>query len=123
MNARILATATLAFTFTAILPAKAADGQLLSLVMPGATVVAGINVEQAKGTQFGQYVLSLMQMQELKDFTAQTGFDPTRDVREVLVASAATPGAQTHATHSGLALARGTFDPARIQSIVVGKGG
>lgn len=109
MNARILATATLAVVFTGILPAMAADSQLMSLVMPDARVIAGVNVEQAKGTQFGQYLLSLAQMhdQEMKDILAKTGFDPTRDVREVLIASNAS-------TKNGIVLGRGTFDVARL---------
>jgi hypothetical protein len=90
---------------------SAADSQLLNLVMPDAKVIAGVNVEQAKGTQFGQYILTQIQthdsdMQKLIDLT---GFDPRRDVREVLVASDGTPQAK-----AGLALARGNFDVARI---------
>ncbi len=109
MNARILTLATLGAALVATLPAKAADAQLLNLVMPDARVVAGVNVLQAKGTQFGQYLLSLAQapdkdMQQLIDMT---GFDPTRDVREVLVASNAS-------TKNGIVLGRGSFDVARI---------
>jgi hypothetical protein len=71
-------------------------------------------VEQAKTTPFGQYVLSLMQTQgnHLQEITAQTGFDPSRDVREVLVATNATAG-----QHSGLFLARGAFDISRILAL------
>jgi len=117
MKARILTTLTMTAGLAAILPAKAADLQLLNLVMPDAKVVAGVNVEQAKGTQFGQYLLSLAQnhdpsMQELIDMT---GFDPTRDVREVLVASVGT------ARSSGLVLSRGTFDVARITAAATQK--
>ena len=108
MKAQLL-TVTLLTAFSGVL--SAADPQLLNLVMPDAKVIAGVNVEQAKGTQFGQYILSQIQthdsdMQKLIDLT---GFDPRRDVREVLVASDGTPQAKT-----GLALARGNFDVARI---------
>jgi len=117
MKARILTTLTMTAGLAGILPAKAADLQLLNLVMPDAKVVAGVNVEQAKGTQFGQYLLSLAQnhdpsMQELIDMT---GFDPTRDVREVLVASVGT------SRSSGLVLSRGTFDVARITAAATQK--
>src|SRR5437763_7713041 len=111
MSARLLTTATLATVLTGVLPIRAADPQLLSLVMPDAKVLAGVNVDQAKTSPFGQYVLSQMQSQDahLKELTTLTGFDPTRDVHEVLVASSGDPNQQT-----GLAVARGNFDPARI---------
>jgi hypothetical protein len=108
MKAQIL-TATLFTAFSGAL--SAADPQLLTLVMPDAKVLAGVNVEQAKGTQFGQYVLNQMQTHdaELLQLVALTGFDPRRDVRELLVASDGVPGGK-----SGLALARGNFDTAKI---------
>src|SRR5580700_5520247 len=111
MNARILTTATLALAITAVLPAKAADPQLLNLVMPDAKILAGVNVDQAKTSPFGVYVLAQFQAQDqhLREFTAQTGFDPTRDLHEVLVAST---GSQAHAP--ALTLARGTFSTDKI---------
>src|SRR5260370_38650297 len=79
--------------------------------MPDAKVLAGVNVEQAKGTQFGQYVLNQSQTQdaEMQQLVALTGFDPRRDVRELLVASNGVPQG-----HTGLALAKGNFDVAKI---------
>jgi ABC-type thiamine transport system substrate-binding protein len=108
MKAQIL-TATLLTAFSGAL--SAADLQLLNLVMPDAKVLAGVNVEQAKGTQFGQYVLNQMQTQDaqLQQLVALTGFDPRRDVRELLVASDGVPQGKT-----GLALAKGNFDAAKI---------
>ena len=46
MNARFLTTATLTALFAGLLPATAADPQLLNLVMPDAKVLAGVNVDQ-----------------------------------------------------------------------------
>ena len=108
MKAQIL-TATLLTAFSGVLPA--ADPTLLNLVMPDAKVLAGVNVEQAKGTQFGQYVLNELQSHdaEMQKLVTLTGFDPRRDVRELLVASDGAPGSK-----SGLALAKGTFDVAKI---------
>jgi hypothetical protein len=121
MNARtLLTTTTVAAMLTVALPAKAADPQLLNLVMPDAKVLAGVNVDQAKTTPFGQYVLGLIQSsqnQHLQELTAQTGFDPTRDVHEVLVATPAVP-----AGRSGLFLARGNFQPATILSLATQHG-
>jgi hypothetical protein len=111
MNARIFTATTLAIAFCGVLPARAADPQLLNLVMPDAKVIAGVNVDQAKGTPFGLYVLSQVNPQDkdLQQLIAVTGFDPTRDVREVLAASTGDPK-----SHTGLVLARGNFDAAKI---------
>jgi len=121
MNARLLLPATLSFVFAGVLPARAADPRLVALLMPDAKVVAGVNVAQAKATPFGQYVLNQIQNgandQKLQELKTETGFDPTNDVTELLVASAG-PGNN----HSGLVLAMGTFDPAMIQSAAAAKG-
>lgn len=109
MKAQMLTAATLLTAFSGSL--TAADPRLLNLVMPDAKVLAGVNVEQAKGTQFGQWVLNQMQTQDthLQQLVTLTGFDPRRDVRELLVASDGAPGSKT-----GLALAMGSFDVAKI---------
>ena len=77
MKAQIL-TATLFTAFSGVL--SAADPQLLSLVMPDAKVLAGVNVEQAKGTQFGQFVLNQMQSHDgdMQKLIQLTGFDPSQ---------------------------------------------
>jgi hypothetical protein len=118
MNARILTTATLGAIFTVVLPARAADPQLLNLVMPDAKVIAGVNVDQAKTSPFGQYVLSQLPSnnKDMQDLITLTGFDPTRDVSEVLVAS-------TGAPNTGLALARGNFDVGKITAAALAHGG
>lgn len=115
MKAQILTTATFLTVLTGALPA--ADPMLLNLVPPDAKILAGVNVQQAKGTLFGQYVLNQIQSgnTDMQQLIALTGFDPTRDVNEVLVAS-------TGAPDSGLALARGTFDTARITAAANLKG-
>jgi hypothetical protein len=89
----------------------AADPGLLDLAMADARVMAGINVEQARTSPFGQYVLARMQEHEseLLRLAEATGFDPRRDLREVLLASTGEPG-----SHTGVVLARGVFDPGRI---------
>ena len=58
MNARTLTTATLFTAFAGVIAANAADTQLLSMVMPDAKVVAGVNVDSAKASPFGRYVLA-----------------------------------------------------------------
>jgi hypothetical protein len=49
------------------------------------------------------------QAQQLQQLATLTGFDPRRDVNELLLASSSAPGNKT-----GLAMARGVFDPAKI---------
>jgi hypothetical protein len=109
MNPRILTAASLATAFAVVLPAQAADSQLLNLVMPDAVVVAGANVAQAKTSPFGQWVLAQIQQQDagLQKLIAATGFDPTQDVSETLAASNGT-------SQTGLLLARGTFNAAKF---------
>jgi hypothetical protein len=90
---------------------SAADPQLMNLVMPEAKILAGINVQQATGSPFGQYLLSQAPAnnQGLQQLIDSTGFDPRRDLKEILLASTGDPG-----SHKGLALVRGSFDVARI---------
>lgn len=117
MKASILAAASVAMGFAGLLPA--ADPQLLALVMPDAKAMAGVNVDQAKTSPFGQYVLLHIQAQsqQLQQLVMLTGFDPTQDLDELLVAS---NGAQSQP--SSLVLARGTFNAARIQAAAVAGG-
>jgi hypothetical protein len=108
--------AVLAVSFTAA-ALQAADPALLNLVMPDAKVLAGINVQKAKTTEFGQFLLNQMPMGDpLNSFIAATGFDPRQDLTEVLIAS----NAATKST--GLVLARGTFNPEQIASAVARDG-
>jgi hypothetical protein len=110
MKTQIFATAMLFAVSSGAL--SAADPRLLSLAMPDATVLAGVNVDQAKATPFGQFVLTTLlqtQDQKLQQLATLTGFDPRRDVNELLLASAGAAGSKT-----GLALARGVFDPDKI---------
>lgn len=88
----------------------AADPQLVGLLMPDAKVVAGVNVEQARNSPFGQFLLSRApgNGQGFQKLAATTGFDPRTDLREVLMAS------RGDASHTGLIVARGVFNAAKI---------
>lgn len=105
------------FLLAAVLPA--ADAQLVGLLMPDARVVAGINVEQAWNSPFGRFLLSRVETggHDFQPFIDATGFDPRHDLREVLMATRGEPG------HSGLVLARGNFDSARIFAAARAQGG
>ena len=99
----------------------AADPALLKLVMPDAKVIAGIQVNQTKNSLFGQYVLSHMQIDDtgFKSFIAQTGFDPRRDVSEIMIAS---NWESNSAASRWLVMARGTFDLGKIANAAQGNG-
>jgi hypothetical protein len=117
MRFRFLAIACL---FSAAAVASAADSALLKFVMPGAKVVSGINVDSIRLTQFGQFFLSMLPTPDdgFQQAIAVTGFDPRRDIHELLMASPAEPGKKT-----GLLLVRADFDKGRILTLLkaVGK--
>jgi hypothetical protein len=108
---RYRALAALAVIACPLLPA--ADPQLTGLVMPGAKVMAGFNLEQIKTTPFGRYVLARLAANEpsLGGFAGEAGFDWRRDLHEVLFASTGQP---EPAPTPGLLLVRGSFDAQRI---------
>jgi len=100
----------------------AADPRLLRLMMPDAKVIAGLQVQQTKNSAFGEYVLSHMQVEDagFKKFITQTGFDPRRDVTEIIMGSnweQATP------QNRWLVAARGTFNLPQIVGAAKANGG
>ena len=114
-----LLPALLALSLTSF---AATDPNLLRLVMPDAKVVAGLQVTQTKKSAFGQFVLSHMQVEDdaFKKFMAQTGFDPRRDLSEIVMASnweQATPQSRW------LVVARGTFNRSAITTAALANGG
>lgn len=96
--------------------AFSADSALLNLVMPEARMVAGIDIERARDSFFGRKV-----MEEMNDkngdfgrIAALTGFDPRRDLKEVIFA---TTDVNSRVRQSpALIVVRGVFDTARIGS-------
>ena len=117
MKARIFAIASVLTVFSGVLPAV--DSQLLNLVMPDAKMIGGVNVASAKASPFGQYVLAQIAAndQDMQKLATLTGFDPRRDVDELLFASNGGNG-----SHSGLAAATGTFNVASITTFATGNG-
>lgn len=101
--------------------ASAADQGLLNLVMPEAKVVIGLQVDQAKLSPFGQYLLSQAQPGDpgFQKLLGETGFDPRKNVSEILIAS---NGPQQSGS-KGLVLARGSFNVAKIESAAQFHGG
>src|SRR5690242_20371062 len=105
-----------------LLAVAATDPTLLRLVMPDAKVVAGLQVTQTKSSAFGQFILSRMQVEDpqFQKFITKTGFDPRRDVTEIVMASnweQATPQSRW------LVAARGVFNIPMITSAAIANGG
>jgi hypothetical protein len=100
--------------------AFAADPQLMTMVMPDARIMAGMNATKARSSPFGQFVVSKVSLlgAEVQPLIAATGFDPFQDVSEVLAATAADPSKPT-----GILLVRGNFNPDKIGALVTGRSG
>ena len=113
MNLRIFAAASLLSALAGSLPA--ADPSLLKLVMPDAKAMSDVNVAQAKLTPFGQFALGQLANEDIQKLIAQTGFDPKKDLTEVLCATNGEP-------NTGLALATGNFDPVKIEKLAAKDG-
>lgn len=102
-------------------PVLAVDTDLLRYVGPDTKEIAGVYVDRAIGSPLGTFLLSMAgpENRDLTTFITATGFDPRRDLREVVLAS---PGrAQTQ--KQGLIAARGTFNGAQLGALAVLSGG
>ena len=95
----------------------AADPALLSLVMPEARMVAGVDVERARDSFLGKKLMEQFNSKdrEFGKFVALTGFDPRRDLKEIIVA---TPNADTK-NPPALVVLRGAFDMGRINGFLL----
>jgi hypothetical protein len=115
----------------------AADQQLVNMVMPEARIIAGINVDSARNSPFGTFLLSQLPASDagFQKFVQASGFNPQTDLQEILVASvgaSATPssGAAVAAggvvaskkDMSGLILARGNFNIEKISALAKADG-
>jgi hypothetical protein len=94
----------------------AVDPALLALVPPGTKLVSGVQLDQARSSDFGQYLLNRIHTDDenFQKFTEETGFDPRHDLNEFVFA---TTGPSADNTHPAFAIiARGTFDQNRIEA-------
>ncbi len=111
------------FTFAVTAAATfAADASLLKLLPPDAHVVMGLDVEQGKNSPLGRYLLSRMQSDDdgITKLVTLTGFDPRRDLREIIFASR---GAGVQGSKDGLFAARGAFNISKIITAANSEGG
>ncbi len=98
------------------------DHGLLNLVPQGTQALAGFQINQGKASALGQYLLQRASSRDpqFQKFIDATGFDPRRDLQEVLVA---TPGPATAGKRNVVVLARGTFDIAHMKQGLLAHGG
>ncbi len=78
----------------------AVDNVLERMVPPGSTSLVGARMDRIKGTAFYHKLLEAQTLPQVDEFARDTGFDPRRDVRELLFVE--TP-------QGSVMLARGTF--------------
>ena len=77
------------------------DSTLAAFMPPDSTVLAGVRMDQVRATPIYQKMTAQMQVQSLDEFARETGFDPRKDVRDLLIGS---NGQET------VVAARGTFN-------------
>src|SRR5271165_3742215 len=106
----------------------AADQQLVNMVMPNAKAVAGINVDSARNSPFGTFLLSQLPVADagFQKFVEASGFNPRTDLQELLVATEGTPATPADPAApkiasspqlKGLVMARGNFNVDKISSL------
>jgi hypothetical protein len=76
------------------------DNVLERMVPPGATSLVGAHMDQIKQTEIYKKMMSSQSLGQVDQFATETGFDPRRDVRELLFATSA---------RGSVMLARGSF--------------
>ena len=84
------------------------DPALAALVPPEATMLAGVRMEAVRATPLYQKIIATKALSQLDDFARETGFDPRRDVRELLITSNG---------KDGLVAARGTFNTRAFENM------
>jgi hypothetical protein len=117
---QVIFPALLAVTLSLPMFAAGVDPALLALVPPDAKTLAGIQVAQAQSTPIGQALVAQLQLDaNANSAMAAAGFDPHRDLREILASfGAGTAGGNTQAVLIG----RGSFHPDKIAAAAVSVG-
>ena len=118
MNIRFLRPTLIAVCLAS--PLLAVDSDLLRYIGPDTKQIAGAYVDRLASSPLGLFLQSKAgaENRDFINFVTATGFDPRRDLREVIVAS---PG-QAQA-RKGLIAARGAFNGAQLGALAVLSGG
>ena len=114
-TSRKLLSVSLAFSAVAC----AADPALLHLVMPGAKVFAGVNVERILASPIGKEIDAKIReaAPQFQEILNQTGFDPRRDLKEILIVATA-----QGQNGPSLLLVRGSFDAVKLGAFLASSG-
>jgi hypothetical protein len=98
--------------------AFAADASLVQLLPGSPRMIAGMNMQQSVHSPLGRFLLNQMKDddQGLRKFIEATGFDPRRDLRELIVANY--DGATAAKSHSVI-VAKGSFDVVRARTMLL----
>lgn len=118
---RRLAAASFLLSATTFVASASVDQGLLALVPPGAQVIGGVDVDRAKSSALWQYVASNAHndQKDFTDFVQETGFDPRRDIQQIVFA--ASPAGKQQESKVAV-LGRGNFDMVRIRASARKKG-
>jgi hypothetical protein len=110
-------------SFTAAAAFAAADNGLLALIPADSKIVTSVDVQQARSSPFGQFLLSRMNSDSngFDKMAQETGFDPRRDLQSFVFASSGP--AVNVGQSSFVVVARGTFDSQSIGKQVLSHGG
>lgn len=100
----------------------AVDPALLALIPGGVKLVSGVQLDQARNSEFGRYMLNRIDAEDesFQQFTEQTGFDPRRDLDEFVFAT--TGQSADHNEPIFVIAARGTFDRTLMEQKAKAKG-
>jgi hypothetical protein len=89
------------------------DNVLVRMVPPGSTALVGAHMDQLEASELFQKLMAQQKLPQLDQFARETGFDPRRDVREILLITGPS---------GTVVLARGKFslkqDPARDMKLI-----
>jgi hypothetical protein len=99
-RASFLSACLISAVFTAT-AAPRVDNVLVRMVPPGSTSLVGAHMDQLIASDLFQKLIAQQKLPQLDVFARDTGFDPRRDGREVLLASG---------PKGSVLLARGKFD-------------
>ena len=98
------------------------DSGLIGLIPANSKLVAGIDVQKCRSSEFGQYLLAKSQADDphFEQFMTETGFDPRRDLESLVMTTSNDMGGGQNSAFA--ILARGNFDEAKIRSMALAKG-
>ena len=111
MKHNLFAQRLLGMAFLATSAVAAVDPSLVALAPPGTKAFVGIQVDQAQSSALGRFLLSQADSGSgLDKFATLTGFDPRRDLSQILIASTG----QQDQPGAALILGRGAFQPDKL---------